>query len=61
MTLKILYQTNIVFNCGCGFKTIIEETALEHVNKSGHVMTVAGSIKPVEKIEKGRRLTIINL
>lgn len=37
-------ETNINFNCGCGFQTKDEEKAKKHSQTTGHSLTALGSV-----------------
>lgn len=41
-------DVDIVYGCGCGFKTGRLEAAVEHSDNTRHSMTVLGTIKYVE-------------
>lgn len=49
MDVKFFYK----YSCGCGFVTLDEEKAVEHVRETAHSMDTIGSVRP---IGKGRHL-----
>lgn len=46
--------TKVVYQCGCGFKSDSKEPAVEHVRKTGHTLTVYGTIFETEEKPKSR-------
>ena len=38
----------IYFNCGCGFRARNLDTAIHHVETTGHTLTAGGTITPEE-------------
>lgn len=40
---------NIHYYCGCGFRTMKVEEAIEHADKHKHIMNVSGSIVSSER------------
>jgi hypothetical protein len=39
----------IEYNCGCGFRTNNAIEAVKHSSEKKHMLTVYGTVKPVEK------------
>ena len=39
-------KTDIKYQCGCRFITVSLEEAVKHAEKTGHTLTVLGTIKP---------------
>lgn len=44
--VKPSIRLSIRYNCGCGFISVSPKEAAEHVNGTGHVVSMAGLIKP---------------
>ena len=40
---------DINYGCGCGVNKKTFEEAVKHADESGHIMTVAGTIKPTDR------------
>jgi hypothetical protein len=52
--LKAKLQVNVMYCCGCGFRTLFVDTAKEHANKEKHTLTATGCIRPLSKcVPKG--------
>ena len=42
-------DVDITYGCGCGFKTVRAEAAVEHSDDKQHTLTVLGTIKPASR------------
>lgn len=51
-------KTQILFHCGCGFRTHSQDEAVEHSNHNKHTIPVLGYIIP-ENGREEKRVTLV--
>lgn len=40
----------LFYSCGCGFRSGFLQSAQDHSNSAGHVVTITGSLSPDERV-----------